>query len=93
MTRVMVKSSNADTASRWREFSGSIAGRRAMALIILGITATITTTVVQAYREYRAEITHINARFEIFESRTGRVWPPVSGIIRRGSLNLSCREY
>jgi signal transduction histidine kinase/CheY-like chemotaxis protein len=64
MTRVTVKSSNADTASRWREFSGSIAGRLAMALIILGITATIITTVVQTYREYRAEITLINARFE-----------------------------
>jgi len=35
-----------------------------MALVILGITATIITTAVQTYYEYRAEIEFVNLRFE-----------------------------
>ena len=47
-----------------RAFFGSIAGRLAFALIILGIIATVVTTMAQTYRQYRAEIKLIDTRFE-----------------------------
>ncbi|MDP6872034.1 MAG: ATP-binding protein [Alphaproteobacteria bacterium] len=45
-------------------FTGSVAGRPTIALVCLGITATIVTTVIQTYQEYQAEIDLIDVRFE-----------------------------
>jgi len=59
-----VTSDEAKSSSKMGAFSGSIASRLAIALVCLGITATIVTTVIQTYREYQAEIDLIDIRFE-----------------------------
>ncbi len=47
-----------------RPFSGSVARRLSMALVVLGVIATLVTTTVQTAHDYQTEIDLIDERFE-----------------------------
>jgi PAS domain S-box-containing protein/diguanylate cyclase (GGDEF)-like protein len=52
--------------------SGSIARRLTVALVVLGITATVIITAAQTYLEYQSEIKQIDERFERVRVTHGR---------------------
>ncbi len=63
---------NNKSLSLLRYFSGSIARRLTVALVILGISATLITTAIQTYREYLSEIDLLDARFEDVQNSHGK---------------------